>query len=436
MNSGRPNPAAQCGSEAVRAEALRGELATLLGRQTGGSDGRHETAIPELKLYRFSHPTEPAPVLQQPAVYVVVQGRKQVTVGDETYVYDPSQYLAVSVDLPAVAHVVEASPEEPYLCMTLTVDARELAALIVETGRQAPRDDHDGRALYVSPLQAPLLDAFLRLVQLLDAPQDVSVLAPLILRELHYRLLRSEQFGRLAQIAIGDGRLRRVSGAIDWIKEHFAEPLRIEALAKRVHMSPSALHSHFKAVAAMSPIQYQKRLRLLEARRLLLSGAASAEAIAYDVGYASASQFSREYLRLFGQPPRRDAQRMREAVSSGGPLTSAMRRSKFSRNTNQARSAVKTPSRFSSREAAEADVERSPRHEEDWPQDAAGHDGPGEPRHVRASDRSLGDRHRRQEADHGQAETRARVEQPGDQERRNVPEEQLRKRSAEAEEER
>jgi AraC-type transcriptional regulator N-terminus len=167
------------------AEALRSELARLLERRTG-SDGRHETAIPELKLYRFSQPTEPAPFLQEPAVYVVVQGRKQVTVGDETYLYDRSQYLAVSVDLPVVAHVAEASPEEPYFCMTLTVDPRELAALIVETGRQAPRDDHDGRALYVSPLQAPLLDGFLRLVRLLDAPQDISVLAPLILRELHY----------------------------------------------------------------------------------------------------------------------------------------------------------------------------------------------------------------------------------------------------------
>ncbi len=213
----------------------------LLERRTG-SDGRHETAIPELKLYRFSHPTEPAPVLQEPAVYVVVQGRKQVTVGDETYVYDRSQYLAVSVELPVVGNVLEASPEEPYLCMTLTVDPRELAALIVETGRQAPRDDHDGRALYVSPLRAPLLDAFLRLVRLLDAPEDLPVLAPLVLRELHYRLLQGEQFGRLAQMAIGDGRLRRVSGAIAWIKEHFAEPLQVEALAKRVHMSPSALH--------------------------------------------------------------------------------------------------------------------------------------------------------------------------------------------------
>jgi AraC-like DNA-binding protein len=300
--------------ETTPAEALRGKLASLLLRRTG-SDGRHETAIPELKLYRFSHPTEPVHVLQEPAVYVVVQGRKRVTVGDETYVYDPSQYLAVSVQLPAVGHVVAATPEEPYLCMTLSVDPRELAALIVETGRQSPRDDHDGRALYVSRLQAPLLDGFLRLVRLLDAPHDIPVLAPLILRELHYLLLQSEQYGRLAQMAIGDGRLRRVSGAIAWIQEHFAEPLQIEALAKRVNMSPSALHAHFKAVTAMSPIQYQKSLRLQEGRRRMLSGATSAEVIAYEVGYASASQFSREYARLFGQPPRRDAERMRDAAS-------------------------------------------------------------------------------------------------------------------------
>jgi AraC-like DNA-binding protein len=312
------NSTAAAGLEAFRVDALRAELAAHLARRTG-ADGRHETAIPEVKLYRFSHPTEPAPVLQEPAVHVVVQGRKQVTLGSETYVYDRSQYLAVSVDLPVVGNVFEASPEEPYLCLTLTVDPRELAALIVETGREAPRDDHDGRALYVSPLRAALLDGLLRLVRLLDAPQDIAVLAPLVLREVSYRLLQSEQFGRLAQMAIGDGRLRRVSGAIAWIKDHFAEPLQIEALSRRVHMSPSALHQHFKAATAMSPIQYQKRLRLQEARRLLLSGAPSADGVAYEVGYASASQFSREYARLFGQPPRRDAERVRDAAAGRSP---------------------------------------------------------------------------------------------------------------------
>jgi AraC-like DNA-binding protein len=294
----------------------RRELVALLRRRTG-SEGQNETAIPALKFYRYSQPTEPANVLMEPAVYVVLQGRKRVTVGGKSYVYDPSRYLAVSVDLPAVGYVLEASPEEPYLCMTLAVDPRDLAALIVETGRQAPHDDHDGRALYVSALRDPLRDGLLRLVRLLDTPQDIPVLAPLILREINYRLLDSEQFGRLAQIAIGDGRLRRVSGAIGWIKDHFREPLEIQALARHVNMSPSALHHYFKTVAAISPVQYQKRLRLEEARRQLLSGALSAEVIAREVGYESASQFSREYARLFGQPPRRDAQRLRHDLERG-----------------------------------------------------------------------------------------------------------------------
>ncbi|MDB4891205.1 MAG: AraC-type transcriptional regulator domain protein, partial [Gemmatimonadetes bacterium] len=204
-NSCGSSSALERAEEIARDEALRSELVQRLTHRMR-SDGRHETAIPELLLYRFSHPTEPTVVLQEPAVYLVVQGRKKVTVGDKTYLYDPSHYLAVSVDLPALGNVIEASPEKPYLCMTLRVDPRELAALIVESGQQSPRDDHDGRAIYVSAVHSELLDTFLRLVRLLDTPQDVQVLAPLILRELHYRLLQSEQFGRLAQMAIGDGR--------------------------------------------------------------------------------------------------------------------------------------------------------------------------------------------------------------------------------------
>jgi AraC-like DNA-binding protein len=296
---------------------LRGELVELLERRTG-SDGGHETAIPDLTLWRFSRPTVPTPGIQQPAVYVVVQGRKHVEVGGKTYVYDPSQYLAVSLELPVLWRVVEASPDAPYLCMTLRVDARELAALLLEIGQPAPRDHHDRRALFVSPLEAPLLDGFLRLVRLLDAPGDIPVLAPLILRELYFRLLQGEQQGRLAEIAIGDGRVRRVAEAIAWIKAHYAQPLRVEELAKRVNMSSSALHGHFRAVTGVSPIQYQKRLRLEEARRLLLAGATSAEAVAYEVGYASGSQFSREYVRLFGEPPRRDAERLRAGASESG----------------------------------------------------------------------------------------------------------------------
>jgi AraC-like DNA-binding protein len=297
-------------SEVERRAALCAELARLLERRTG-SDGGHETAIPELALWRFSEATQLTPGIQQPAIYVVVQGRKHVVFAGDTYVYDPSQYLAVSLQVPVLSRVVVASPDAPYLCMTVRVDARELASLMVETGRPAPADDHDGRGLFVSPLEVPLLDGLLRLVRLLDAPQDIPVLSPLILREVYFRLLQGEQQSRLAEIAIGRGRVQRIAGAIDWIKAHYAEPLQIEALARQVNMSPSALHAHFRAVAGVSPIQYQKRLRLDEARLLLLSGVTSAEAVAYKVGYASASQFSREYTRLFGQPPRRDAERLR-----------------------------------------------------------------------------------------------------------------------------
>jgi AraC-like DNA-binding protein len=299
-------------------EALRRELVELLERRTG-FDGMHDTVIPQLKLHRFSDPTEPAHVLYTPAAYVVVQGRKRVSLGDSTYLYDRFQYLAVSLDLPVISDVLVASPEEPYLCMTLAVDPRELMALMLETDLHAPRDDHDGRALQVSPVRASLLDGFLRLMRLLDAPADIPVLAPLILREIHFRLLQSEQLGLLARMATGDGGLRRVAAAIAWMKEHFSEPLQVEALARQVHMSPSGLHHHFKAVTAMSPLQYHKTLRLQEARRILLSGAPSAEAVAYQVGYASASQFSREYARLFGRPPKRDAERLTEKVARGAP---------------------------------------------------------------------------------------------------------------------
>src|SRR4051812_47121708 len=270
--------------------ALCAELASLLQRRAG-SDGGHETAIPALTLWRFSHPTELTPGIQQPAVYVVVQGRKHVELGGETYVYDPSQYLAVSLELPVMSRVIEATPEAPYLCMTLRIDPRELASLIIESGRLAPRDEHDWRALFVSPLEAPLLDGLLRLARLLDTPEDIPVLAPLILRELHFRLLQGEQHGRLAEMAIGDGRLRRVAGAIGWIKEHYAEPLQIEALAKRVNMSASALHGHFRAVAGGRPVPYQKRARPEETRPPPASGAARGEGGAPPAGVSGAAAF-------------------------------------------------------------------------------------------------------------------------------------------------
>ena len=311
-------PGVDVGQGGAPAGTLCAELARLLGRRLA-SDGRHETSIAGLTLWRFSHSTEPMHALQEPGVYIVAQGRKQATVGDETYVYDRTRYLAVAMELPVVGRVLEASPDAPYLCLALRVDARALAGLLVETGQPAPRDSHDGRAVFVSAIRAPLLDPLLRLVRLLDAPHDIPVLGPMVLREVHYRLLQGDQPGRLAELALGDGRLRRVAVAVHWIQAHFAETLLIDTLAKRANMSASALHGHFRAATGMTPVQYQKRLRLHEARSLLLSGGTSAEAVAYAVGYASASQFSREYARLFGWPPRRDADRLRDAVSGETP---------------------------------------------------------------------------------------------------------------------
>ncbi len=283
-------------------------LVHLVERWTG-RDGVHPTAIDELTLYRASGATEPVPCVYEPSLCIVAQGRKRVILGDEIYLYDPAQFLLASVALPVAGEVIEASPATPYLSLQINLDPATVGELIVDNRLEAP----SSRGLAVSRVEPPLLDAVGRLVALLETPQEIGVLAPLILREIVYRLLVGEQGGQLRQIAVGDGQARRIVRAIHWLKEHFAEPLRIEELARRVSMSPSALHHHFKGVTAMSPLQYQKQLRLQEARRLLLVEGLDASAAGYRVGYESASQFSREYRRLFGRPPKLDLVSLRAA---------------------------------------------------------------------------------------------------------------------------
>ncbi len=283
------------------------ELAALIERQAGG-DGSHPTAIEGLTLSRRSAPTGPFRALSEPSLCLIAGGRKRVSLGDEVYEFDPARFLLASVALPVVAEVVEASPAAPYLSLRIGLDPALVGELIAGGG---PVDPPPGRGLAVSPVESPLLDAVVRLLRLLDTPRDIAVLAPLVLREITYRLLQGEQGPRLRQIAAGDGQARRVVRAIGWLRDHFAEPLRIEALARQVRMSPSSLHHHFKAVTAMSPLQYQKQLRLREARRLMLAEGLDAAAAGYRVGYESASQFSREYRRLFGRPPRLDLESLR-----------------------------------------------------------------------------------------------------------------------------
>ncbi len=301
------------------------ELTALLDRLTG-ADGAHPTAIAPLTLHRLSAPSPPAYGVLKPTFCVVAQGSKLAVLGEEAHLHDSSRYLLLSVDLPLTAQVVEASPQEPYLGFCLDLDPRQIGALLMEMdgvetdgAGDAPQRSAErisARSLSLSRTDAPLLDAVVRLLRLVDAPQDVPVLAPLALREILYRLLTGEQGARLRQIAVHNSLTQRVARAIEWIKRHYAEPLHIETIAQEVCMSPSGLHHHFKAVTALSPLQYQKCLRLQEARRLMLSEALDAATAGYRVGYQSPSQFSREYRRLFGAPPLRDIARLRGTAAS------------------------------------------------------------------------------------------------------------------------
>lgn len=286
-------------------------LSQLIERLTGG-DGAHTTGYPGLSLYRWSQPTHPCPGLAEPSLCVIAQGQKQVALGDQRLDYDPSQFLLISADVPVASHVTVASPEAPYLALSLRLDHATVCELAPQTiaGQRTP-PLQPGPAVAVGPAEPVLYDALTRLVALQESPRDMAVLAPLVMREITYRLLTGPQGARLRQMFVGDGSGQRILRILQWLRAHYAEPVRIEDLAREAHLSPSALHQHFKSVTAMSPLQYQKHLRLHEARRLMLSDGLEAAEASFRVGYESPSQFSREYRRLFGAPPRRDVSLVR-----------------------------------------------------------------------------------------------------------------------------
>jgi AraC-like DNA-binding protein len=288
----------------------RRELAARVGR-FAKSDGGHQTPIQALTLFRRSRPGPQFHGVYEPALSVIAQGAKRVMVGDDRFDYDHAHCLVTSVDLPVISQVMRASPDQPYLGVVLDIDARRIRDLMAEPGLSLPRPAPVARGMAVGPLPVLLLEAVLRLVRLLDTPADIPVLAPLIEREILYRLLTGDQGARLRHIAVADSQMQQVSKAIDWIRQNFAQPLRIERLARDVNMSASSLHHNFKAITGMSPLQYQKRLRLQEARRLMLAETLNAAPAAHQVGYESPSQFSREYSRLFGHSPRRDIAQLR-----------------------------------------------------------------------------------------------------------------------------
>ena len=285
-------------------------LANLIDQFAEG-DGVHPTPVPRLYLIRSSHPTEPIHAVHQPAVCFVAQGRKQVMVGPSVYVYDCAKYLVVSVDVPIVGQILEASAGEPYLCLRLDLEPAAIGALMLEAKVPGATGEQPGKALSLSSITPELLDSAIRLVRLLEKPRDIPILAPLVEREILYRLLMDDRTSKLRQIALGESKLQQVNRAIAWIKMNFREPFSIHAVAAEARMSPSTLHAHFKVVTSMSPLQYQKQLRLQEARRLILSQSLDAATAGHSVGYESPSQFSREYKRIFGAPPARDIARLR-----------------------------------------------------------------------------------------------------------------------------
>jgi AraC-like DNA-binding protein len=292
--------------------AALAELTARIARSTASGDGVHATALAPLQLMRISAPTPCMPTLYEPRLCVVVQGSKAATLGAHQYRYDPLHYLVVSMTLPMLGQVIEASPDKPYLCLRLDIDPTCIAGLLLDN---ADSGATAGEAAYTAQVTAPLLDAVLRLMRLLDSPDDLPVLAPMAIREILYRVLQGDLGGHLRTLALNDGQPQRIAQAVALLRERYLEPLRIETLARNVHMSVSALHHGFKAATAMSPLQYQKQLRLHEARRLMLLQGLAAAAAAHRVGYESPSQFSREYKRLFGASPRAEVAQMRgEAV--------------------------------------------------------------------------------------------------------------------------
>lgn len=297
--------------------AMEEQLATLRAHVARHIDGRLcDTIVPGVTLGFATEPSTPVATVYEPMVCLVIQGAKQVMIGERMLRYDPASCFIASLEIPASARIIEASPDKPFAAASLVLDREALAALIAEIP-PAPEGETAGFA--VSAVTPALLAAWIQLFALFDAPQDVAVLAGARKREIFYRLLQGPQGGVLRQIVRADSRLSQVRRAVAWIRAHYDAPLRIEALADLAGMSVPTFHRHFKAATAMSPLQYQKTLRLQAARRLMIADHDAAHA-AYSVGYESASQFSREYARMFGAPPARDAERLR---GTGAPVPAA-----------------------------------------------------------------------------------------------------------------
>lgn len=294
-------------------EKQRRELLRIIEKFTP-EDGTHDTKVPGLRLIRASRLSEPVYSVYEPSLCIVAQGSKVVLLGQEVYQYDPNSYLTASVHLPITGRVMEASREMPYLSLQILFDMNQILDVIQASGEAVQARSEASRGLKVSRMSDTLMDAVLRLVKLVETPQDIPVLAPYALREIIYRVLQSENNTSLKQFAVIGSHAQRIAGVVEKLNRDFTQPLRVDELAAGARMSTSSLYDYFKEVTGMSPIQFQKQIRLQEARKLLLSGSIDAAEAAFQVGYESPSHFSREYARMFGLPPVKDVRRLRGSL--------------------------------------------------------------------------------------------------------------------------
>lgn len=288
-------------------------LEELRALAAGAQNRPTETGIPRVAMVQGAIPQHQLAAVYDPMINLILQGGKSMTVGDRTLHYDPATYFVMSVELPAVGAVRPSALGEPYLAVSLTLDPAVLATLLTDLPPPSP-ESRGASAFEVAAVTPQLMDAWVRMLRLMRHPEDISALAPAYEREILYRVLQGPLGWMLSDIAAPDSALSRIGKAIQWIRQDFALPLRVEALAERAAMSSSAFHRHFKAATALSPLQYQKRLRLLQSRKLLMGGAGNVTSVAMEVGYESPTQFSREYARAFGLPPAQDAARIRASL--------------------------------------------------------------------------------------------------------------------------
>jgi AraC-like DNA-binding protein len=289
----------------ARTTATRARILDVLAKLPwDGSSFKHE--IPGLSLYRVVEPAGPFFSLYEPSLSVIISGSKRVRIGDQTLIYDASRFFLTTIGLPMTGQICEASREEPYVAAMLRLDLEALRRLIANHDLHPTCSSDRDRGVEVGTSTPELIDAFWRLISLVNSPEDIPFMASHIQNEIYYRLLASEQGARLRRFVLAGTNSNRVAKAVSWLKENYTMPLRVDELADMANMGVSTLHHHFRAMTAMSPLQFQKHLRLHHARELMLSGSLDATTAALRVGYESPTQFSREYRRMFGHPPLRD----------------------------------------------------------------------------------------------------------------------------------